>query len=83
VLNYDEQSDIVLLKPERDPRIDIDLLYAGWFGSRILPLTLATVAPRPGQVVYALGNPEGLTGTISQGIVSAAPRHSKTAREYK
>jgi len=77
VLNYDEQSDVALLEPETDPRIDIDLLYTGWFGSSIRPLALAAGVLRPGQVVYALGNPEGLTGTISQGIVSAAPRQFK------
>lgn len=37
-----------------------------------VPLKLSQrVSPSPGETVYALGSPEGLTGTISSGIVSS------------
>jgi tetratricopeptide (TPR) repeat protein len=35
------------------------------------PLTLANVKPSPGDLVFAITNPEGLERTISQGVVSA------------
>ena len=73
VLNYDEHSDLALLG--LDPYDDT--VYVA-LGSRIRPLALAsTDSIRPGQTIYVLGNPEGLTGSISQGIVSAAPRQFK------
>jgi S1-C subfamily serine protease len=35
------------------------------------PLSLADSAPLPGDLVFAIGNPEGLERSISQGVVSA------------
>ena len=74
-LNYDEQSDLALVAiehiapPEADPLlVTITIPF---------PLTPPSRSVKPGQTVYALGNPEGLTGTISQGIVSAALRQFK------
>lgn len=35
------------------------------------PLRLASAAPKPGEKIVVVGNPLGLTGTVSDGIVSA------------
>lgn len=57
VVAFDKQRDLVLLK--------VDNL-------RRTPLTLSgAVQPQVGEDIYALGNPEGLEGTISPGIISA------------
>src|SRR5258708_31605808 len=62
IRNYDADSDLVLLSLE----------------ARGVSLTPLVFAPSPsvkvGQTVYAFGNPEGLIGTMSQGIISSAPR---------
>jgi S1-C subfamily serine protease len=46
------------------------------------PLPIAEVAPRPGQPVAALGNPLGLDGTISAGIVSGTNRSMPTGQGF-
>lgn len=56
ILRIDEKNDLALLS------VDIDLT------SRPLPLASAVVSP--GEQVFAIGNPEGLEKTISQGIIS-------------
>lgn len=56
ILRTDEQNDLALLS------VDVDLT------SKPLPLALETVTP--GEQVFAIGNPEGLEKTISQGIIS-------------
>jgi serine protease Do len=56
ILRTDEKNDLALLS------VDVDLT------SRPLPLT--SVAVSPGEQVFAIGNPEGLEKTISQGIIS-------------
>jgi len=62
VRNYDADSDLALLS--LDAR-----------GVALTPLVFASSPSlRVGQTVYAFGNPEGLIGTMSQGIVSSAPR---------
>ncbi len=56
ILRTDEKNDLALLS------VDVDLT------SR--PLQLASAAVSPGEEVFAIGNPEGLEKTISQGIIS-------------
>ena len=46
------------------------------------PLAVATDPPRPGQAVAALGNPMGLDGSISRGIVSGANRSMATGEGF-
>jgi S1-C subfamily serine protease len=46
------------------------------------PLPVAETAPRPGQPVAALGNPLGLDGTISAGIVSGTNRSMPTGQGF-
>lgn len=56
VVRVDEKNDLAILS------VDIDLTSS--------PLSLSSAAAVPGEQVYAIGNPEGLQNTISQGIVS-------------
>jgi len=56
VFRTDAKEDLALLRVEQ--RV-------------MLPLTLAHTTVAVGDVVYVVGNPEGLEGTFSQGIVSA------------
>jgi hypothetical protein len=56
ILRTDEKNDLALLS------VDVDLTSK--------PLPLASAAVSPGEQVFAIGNPEGLEKTISQGIVS-------------
>lgn len=56
IVRIDHQHDLATLS------VDIDLV------SKPLPLADSTVSP--GEQIYAIGNPEGLEKTISQGIVS-------------
>jgi S1-C subfamily serine protease len=56
VLRTDEKNDLATLA------VDVDLTSK--------PLPLATEPAAPGETVFAIGNPEGLERTISQGIVS-------------
>src|SRR5713226_4334951 len=61
VLNFDDINDLAVLRvqPVESPQT-----------IRINNLSFATSTPSVGETIYALGNPEGLTGTFSQGIVS-------------
>jgi tetratricopeptide (TPR) repeat protein len=56
VVNIDRKNDLAILS------VDVDLT------STPLPLAKGTVSP--GEQIFAIGNPEGLEKTISQGIVS-------------
>lgn len=56
IVRLDKENDLALMS------VDVDLT------SR--PLTLAPSLPKPGEQIFAIGNPEGLEKTISQGIVS-------------
>src|SRR5207253_2388717 len=51
-----------------DPERDIAILKVN---SNSLPFLGRGNEPRVGQIVYAIGNPKGLSNTISEGIVSA------------
>lgn len=62
----------------RDPLSDLAVLRAR--GATPPPLTLGDAAHlRVGQLVVALGNPRGLAGSVSAGIVSALGRSLPTA----
>ena len=56
VVHVDEKNDLAVMA------VGIDLVSK--------PLPLASLAPSPGDQIFAIGNPEGLENTISQGIVS-------------
>jgi len=57
VLRTDDKNDMAILS------LDVDLTSK--------PLPLASGGLSPGEQIFAIGNPEGLEKTISQGIVSA------------
>ncbi len=58
--------DILVIETDHDA----DLALVKISGARIAPLTLGTSPPTLGERVYALGNPRGFEGTITEGIVS-------------
>ncbi len=57
-----------------DPRTDLALLKIDGQGSSFPWVKLASSAPRVGDWVLAVGNPFGLGGTVTAGIVSARGR---------
>ena len=57
VVRRDDKNDLALL------RVDVDLTSP--------PLPLSDALPSPGERVYAIGNPEGLEKSISEGLISA------------
>jgi len=57
-----------------DPRTDLALLKIDGHGSNFPWVKLASAAPRVGDWVLAVGNPFGLGGTVTAGIVSARGR---------
>src|SRR5919202_2266849 len=61
----------------RDPNADIAVLQitSDYSEEKVVPLPIAnSAAVRPGEQVIAIGNPFGLSGTITTGIVSAKGR---------
>lgn len=56
----------------RDPRHDLALVRVA--GAGVRPLSLSERWPAVGDDVYVAGNPEGLQGTFSRGIVSGLRR---------
>lgn len=52
---------------------DLALLKIGVTGLPVLPLADSS-SIQPGQLVFAIGNPEGLNNSISMGVVSAVAR---------
>lgn len=64
ILNYSRERDIALLKIENSG------------GREFTPLAFAdSDKAKVGQIVFAVGNPFGLSGTVTQGIISARDRH--------
>ncbi len=63
ILGVNKERDIALLKID-SPRVDFPAL--GFANSDDV---------RVGQIVLAVGNPFGLSGTVTQGIISARDRH--------
>jgi S1-C subfamily serine protease/cytochrome c-type biogenesis protein CcmH/NrfG len=59
VLSYDPSADLAIL--------DVELPS----GVQFKPLTLARGEVQEGENIVVIGNPQGLQGTVSQGIVSA------------
>lgn len=63
ILDFNKERDIALLKID-SPRIDFPALsFANSDEAKV------------GQIVLAVGNPFGLSGTVTQGIISARDRH--------
>jgi len=56
ILRKDEKNDLAVLS------VDVDLTSK--------PLALSSESVSPGEQIFAIGNPEGLEKTISQGIIS-------------
>ena len=70
VVGYSEDYDLAVVKLASVPR-------------HLKPIPLGTSRElRIGQTVYAIGNPFGLTRTLTKGIVSALDRHLPTS-EYR
>src|SRR4051812_28251070 len=57
------------------PEADISLLKIAASGLQVLPLADSSKI-EPGQLVFALGNPEGLNNSVSMGIISAVARET-------
>jgi len=67
-----EVLDAVVVGTSRDT--DLALLKIEASGLPVIPLQQNGAAPRQGQVVLAVGSPEGLDNTMTIGIVSAVGR---------
>lgn len=71
VLGASEERDVALLKIQSDRTDFPALTFANSDVSRV------------GQIVFAVGNPFGLSGTVTQGIISARDRHlSDSSLDY-
>ncbi|HSS20627.1 MAG TPA: tetratricopeptide repeat protein [Pyrinomonadaceae bacterium] len=57
-----------------DKDLDLAILETGLNISQIVPLQLTSVLPREGERLFVVSNPEGLSGSVSDGIVSAIRR---------
>ncbi len=68
VLGYDEERDIALLRIESDRKDFPALAFANSDEVKV------------GHIVFAVGNPFGLSGTVTQGIISARDRHLSDSR---
>ncbi len=52
----------------------------GWHQTSLEPLRMATSAPRPGDQVFAVGNPRGLRHTLSDGLISGIRGYGEGSR---
>ncbi|GAA0231652.1 S1C family serine protease [Haladaptatus pallidirubidus] len=66
----------------RDENTDLAVVQVTDLPSYAKPLPVATGEPKPGQRVAALGNPMGLDGTITAGIVSGTNRSLPTGNGF-
>ncbi|WP_458207660.1 S1C family serine protease [Haladaptatus sp. NG-SE-30] len=66
----------------RDIDTDLAVVQVADVPEYAKPLPVATDAPKPGQRVAALGNPMGLDGTITTGVVSGTNRSLPTGNGY-
>jgi tetratricopeptide (TPR) repeat protein len=57
-----------------DKELDLAILETGLDISQIAPLQLTSALPREGERLFVVSNPEGLSGSVSDGIVSAIRR---------
>ena len=60
IKGVDEPNDLVLLRVDTKPKVFLSIT--------------AVAPPKVGTKVFAIGNPEGLTNTVSEGVVSAVHR---------
>jgi S1-C subfamily serine protease len=75
--SFSDGSTVEVEVVGRDPLSDLTVLHAG--GDIPAPVTLGDAAKlRVGQLVVALGNPLGLAGSVTAGIVSALGRSLPT-----
>jgi S1-C subfamily serine protease len=68
VLGYDSERDIALLRIESNKKDFPFLSFANSDEAKV------------GHIVFAVGNPFGLSGTVTQGIISARDRHISDSR---
>lgn len=66
----------------RDAYTDLAVVRADDRPAYADPLAVAEENPRPGQAVAALGNPMGLDGTVTAGIVSGTERSMATGNGF-
>jgi len=66
----------------RDEGTDLAVVEVADLPAYATPLPVAEDAPKPGQRVVALGNPMGLDGTITRGIVSGTNRSLPTGNGF-
>jgi S1-C subfamily serine protease len=65
-----------------DAYTDLAVVEVANLPARATPLTVARENPNPGRPVAALGNPLGLDGSITAGIVSGANRSMATSNGF-
>ncbi len=65
-----------------DPHTDLAAIRVDDLPADAVPLPTAENPPNPGEPVAALGNPMGLDGTITTGIVSGVNRSSPTGSGF-